>query len=364
MPSDYHCDGEINSESEKFVFIIPKKEEELKRRGVEEMSKGRILSGMRSTGRLHIGHLSVLENWVKLQDEYECFFMVADWHALTSNYADTRDMQQNIRDLVIDWMAAGLDPGKSTIFVQSHVKEHAELHLLFSMITPLSWLERVPTYKDQIAQLGKQGKDLNTYGFLGYPLLQAADILVYKANAVPVGEDQLPHLEFTREVARRFNFMYKAEIFPEPQPIIGQVALLPGIDGRKMSKSYNNFINISSESKDLAAKVNAMITDPARIKKTDPGHPEICTVHTYHTIYSAAELEDIRTKCRAGEIGCVACKKMLGAKLDELLNPIREKRAALEKNPDYVNKVLAEGAEKARSVASEVLKEVRKVMNM
>ncbi len=328
------------------------------------MSKGRILSGMRSTGRLHIGHLSVLENWVKLQDEYDCFFMVADWHALTSDYADTSGMQQKIRDMVIDWLCAGLDPEKSAIFVQSDVKEHAELHLLFSMIAPLAWLERVPTYKDQLVQLGEQGKDINTYGFLGYPLLQAADILVYKGNAVPVGEDQLPHLEFTREIARRFNFMYNAEVFPEPQGIVGKVALLPGVDGRKMSKSYNNFINISSEQKELATRVNSMITDPARVKKTDPGHPEVCTVHTYHSIYSPNELADIQSQCRAAEIGCVACKKALGGKLEEFLRPMREKREYLENHPEEVDKILADGAAKARAVASEVLEEVRKVMNM
>lgn len=328
------------------------------------MSKGRILSGMRSTGKLHIGHLSVLDNWIKLQEEYECFFMVADWHALTSEYANTDGLQEKIRDLVIDWISAGLDPNKSTIFVQSDVMEHAELHLLLSMITPLSWLERVPTYKDQIVQLGGQGKDINTYGFLGYPLLQAADILVYKADAVPVGEDQIPHLEFTREIARRFNFMYKQEVFPEPKALVGKVALLPGVDGRKMSKSYNNFINISSEQKELGNRINAMVTDPARLRKNDPGHPEVCTVSTYHTIYSPDELEDIHVKCRVGEIGCVACKKMLGAKLEELLGPMRNKRKELENDPTYVDKILAEGAERARVVARETMNEVRKVMNL
>jgi len=328
------------------------------------MSKGTILSGMRPTGKLHMGHMSVLENWVRLQDEYNCFFMVADWHAISTEYNDPEGIRDKTRDMVIDWLTMGIDPEKSVIFVQSDVKEHAELHLLFSMITPLSWLERVPTYKDQIVQLGEQGKDINTYGFLGYPLLQAADILIYKGTAVPVGEDQLPHIELTREVARRFNFLFGREVFPEPQAILGKVSFLPGIDGRKMSKSYGNVINISAAPDEVNTQVRGMITDPARVHKTDPGHPEVCTVHTYHTIYSGEEVAGIQESCRAGTIGCVACKKALASKLDGFLAPMREKRARLEENPGYIDELLAEGARKARKVASEVMAEVRAAMKL
>ncbi len=328
------------------------------------MSKGTILSGMRPTGKLHMGHMSVLDNWVKLQDEYHCYFMVADWHALSTEYQDPEGIREKAREMVIDWLTVGINSDKSVIFVQSDVKEHAELHLLFSMITPLSWLERVPTYKDQIAQLGEQGKDINTYGFLGYPLLQAADILVYKATAVPVGEDQLPHLELTREVARRFNYLFNKNVFPEPQPILGKVSFLPGIDGRKMSKSYGNVINISAAPDEIMTQVRGMITDPARIHKTDPGHPEVCTVHTYHTIYSNEDLNEIQENCRAGRIGCVACKKVLAGKLDRFLLPMREKRAELEQNPRYIDELLAEGAQKARQRASAVMEEVRTAMKM
>ncbi len=328
------------------------------------MSKGTILSGMRPTGKLHMGHMSVLENWVKLQDEYNCYFMVADWHALSTEYQDPQGIREKARDMVIDWLTVGIDPEKSVIFVQSDVKEHAELHLLFSMITPLSWLERVPTYKDQIIQLGEQGKDINTYGFLGYPLLQAADILVYKATAVPVGEDQLPHLELTREIARRFNYLFNSHVFPEPQSILGKVAFLPGIDGRKMSKSYGNVINISATTDEITTQVRGMITDPARIHKTDPGHPDVCTVHTYHTIYNNEDVVGIEASCRAGSIGCVACKKALAEKLDRFLLPMREKRARLEQNPQYVDELLAEGAKKARQRAAEVMAEVRSAMKI
>ncbi len=327
------------------------------------VSKGTILSGMRPTGKLHMGHLSVLDNWVRLQDDYRCYFMVADWHALSTEFDDPAGIRELARDMVIDWLTVGIDPAKSVVFVQSDVKEHAELHLLFSMITPLSWLERVPTYKEQIAQLGEQGKDINTYGFLGYPLLQAADILVYKATAVPIGEDQLPHLELTREVARRFNYLFNTRVFPEPQAIVGKIALLPGVDGRKMSKSYGNYINIAAAGDEVKTQVTAMITDPARIHKTDPGHPEVCTVHTYHSIYTK-DLAGIVENCRAGKIGCVACKKMLAANLDGFLTPLREKRARLEQSPGYIDELLAEGAKKARRTAAGVMAEVRAAMKM
>jgi len=326
--------------------------------------KGRILSGMRPTGRLHIGHLSVLENWVKLQDEYETYFMVADWHALTTAFDETEEIKSKIWDMLLDWLSVGIDPEKSVIFVQSHVKEHAELHLLFSMITPLSWLERCPTYKDQVQQFGEKGKDISTYGFLGYPLLQAADILIYRADTVPVGEDQLPHLEFCREVARRFNHLYNAKVFPEPQAKLAKLSLLPGIDGRKMSKSYNNDISITADFEEISSKVRQMVTDPQRIHKNDPGNPEVCTVYLYHKIYNPDELEENEADCRGGKIGCVACKKKLAAKMDEALKPIREKRNELEKNPELIKDIIIAGAEKARKEASKTMEKVRGVMKI
>ncbi len=242
------------------------------------MEKKRVFSGMRPTGNLHIGHMSVLENWIQMQETYDCIYGVVDWHALTTSYEDPADIRKNTKEMLLDWLSVGLDPEKSTIMVQSKVKQHAELHLLLSMMMPLSWLERVPTYKDQIQQLAKEGKNITTYGFLGYPLLMAADILVYKAEVVPVGEDQLVHLELTREVARRFNHLYDTEVFPEPEALLAKVPMVPGIDKRKMSKSYNNYIPIYSNRKDVEEKVRHMITDPARIRKDDPGNPDICVV--------------------------------------------------------------------------------------
>lgn len=328
------------------------------------MSKGVIFSGMRPTGKLHIGHLSVLENWVKLQSEYECYYGIVDWHALTTAFDNTSDLQNHIWNMALDWLAVGLDPEQSAIFVQSKVKEHAELHLLFSMVTPLSWLERIPTYKDQIQQLGKQGKDISTYGFLGYPLLMAADILVYRANAVPVGEDQLPHLEFCRELVRRFNYMYHTDLLPEPQALLAKIAWLPGIDGRKMSKSYHNEIAIDATEKEIWDKVRQMVTDPQRIRKTDPGNPEVCIVHTYQKIYNSEEVSEITTQCQAGKIGCVACKKQLAAKINEALMPIRERRMEFASNPQRVKEILEAGAEKARKKAGETMEMVREAMNV
>lgn len=327
------------------------------------MSKGRILSGMRPTGKLHIGHLHVLENWVRLQSEYDCFYFIADWHALTTAYDDTGEIRENIREMTAEWLACGIDPEKSVVFVQSHVPEHAELHLLFSMFTPLSWLERVPTYKDQVRQFKEKGKDIAMYGFLGYPLLQAADILIYKANAVPVGEDQLPHLELCREVARRFNHLYRP-VFPEPQSLLSKVPLISGVDGRKMSKSYGNDIPLSATADEVRKKVNAMVTDPARIHKTDPGHPDVCIVHSYHGIYNAGEIENIREACRGGKIGCVACKKQLGAVLEAVLSPIRQRREELLSKPAYVEDILAEGADRARKAAAETLAEAKEAMGI
>jgi len=328
------------------------------------MGHGRILSGMRPTGRLHIGHLMVLENWVKLQEEYECFYFIADWHALTTAYEETEELKANIHYMLVDWLSAGLNPNLSTIFIQSHIKEHAELHLLFSMFTPLSWLERVPTYKDQLQQLGQEGKDVSTYGFLGYPLLQAADILIYKADAVPVGEDQLPHLEFCREVARRFNYLYKTQLFPEPQALLSRVPLLPGIDGRKMSKSYRNDIPLSATPEEVRERVRLMVTDPARIHKTDPGHPEVCVVHTYHEIFNPEELEETRKSCRAGAIGCVPCKARLAEKINAYLEPVRERREKFLHNPGILEDILAQGSARARAIAQQTMLEVRAAMGL
>lgn len=296
------------------------------------MSKGTILSGMRPTGRLHIGHLSVLENWAKMQEEYKCYFMVADIHSLTTKFEETLELQNDTRQMVLDWLGAGIDPVKSTVFVQSAVKEHAELHLYFSMNVPLSWLERCPTYKDQVVQFGAQGKDITTYGFLGYPVLMASDILVYLADTVPVGEDQLPHLEITREIARRFNFLYKTDLFPEPKAILGRFPLVPGVDGRKMSKSYGNDIAISADSDEVKKRVNAMVTDPARVKKEDPGHPEVCIVHKYQEIYNNHLLEYIQQTCRSAERGCVSCKSELFEVVESMLKPIRERRQTFDTN--------------------------------
>lgn len=328
------------------------------------MKKGIIFSGMRPTGRLHIGHLSVLENWVRLQDEYECYFGIVDWHALTTAFDNTSELQDNIKLMLLDWLSVGLDPEKSPIFRQSLIKEHAELHLLLSMITPLSWLERVPTFKDQIQQLGQQGKDISTYGFLGYPLLMASDILVYQADTVPVGEDQIPHLEFSREIARRFNHLYNTDILPEPKAILAKVSLLPGVDNRKMSKSYNNDIHLGVSAKEILEKVQMMITDPGRIKKTDPGNPEVCLVHTYQSIYNAAEIEEIRASCRGGSIGCVACKKRLAGIIDEFLAPIRERRAYYMDKPKLMEDILALGAERAKKKTGQTMELVRKAMNI
>lgn len=326
------------------------------------MEKGIILSGMRPTGALHLGnYFGALDNWIKLQDEYKCFFFIADWHALTTGYEDTTQVKSNMDDLVIDWLSAGLDPEKCDIFVQSAVKEHAELHLLFSMITPLPWLFRCPTYKDQLAQM--KDKNITTYGFLGYPCLQAADILLYKATAVPVGEDQIPHVELTREIARRFNFIYR-EIFPEPESKLTESKVLPGIDGRKMSKSYGNTIALSDDPETVRKKVLSMITDPARIRKDDPGHPEVCAVYAFHKVFNEGELPEIECQCTAGKIGCVQCKRNLAAKMTEYLAPIYERRLDILKRPGIIREVVEKGSNNARMVASKTIEEVRNAMNI
>jgi tryptophanyl-tRNA synthetase len=397
------------------------------------MHPDRVLSGMRPTGALHLGHYhGVLKNWVKLQHEYECYFFVADWHALTTHYEQPEIIGDSIWDMVIDWLAAGIDPAHATLFIQSQVPEHAELHLLLSMITPLGWLERVPTYKDQQEKLAD--KDLSTYGFLGYPLLQSADILIYRANLVPVGEDQVPHIEFTREIGRRFNHLYGREpdfenkaqaavrkmgskrarlyeelrtryqekgdeealesgralldeaqnlslgdrerlfgylegggkvILSEPQAMLTPAARMPGLDGQKMSKSYNNTISLREEPDVVARKVRTMPTDPARVRRTDPGDPEKCPVWQLHQIYSVEDLKQwVMTGCTTAGIGCLECKQpVIDAMLAEL-KPIRERAAHFEEDPDSVRNIVADGCEKARDMARETMRDVREAMGL
>jgi tryptophanyl-tRNA synthetase len=323
----------------------------------------RILSGMRPTGPLHLGNYhGALKNWVALQDTYECFYFIADWHALTSDYEDPSAISTNNRLLILDWLSAGLDPEKSTFFVQSHIKEHAELFLLLTMITPVPWLERNPTYKDQIVQL--KSKDLSTFGFLGYPVLQAADIIMYKATAVPVGVDQVPHVEITREIARRFNFLY-GEVFPEPESLLTETPKILGFDRRKMSKSYKNAIYLSDSHDDVSSKVSKMVTDPQRAKRSDPGNPDVCNVFEFHKQYSdSATVSQINTECRAADIGCVECKKMMAKELNIALEPIREKRDYYESNPELVNEVIQNGDTKARQVAQKTMAEVRSAIGI
>ncbi len=393
----------------------------------------RVLSGMRPTGLLHLGHLhGVLKNWVNLQHEYQCYFFVADWHALTTEYDNTGIIAQSVWDMIIDWLAVGINPGEATLFIQSKVPEHAELHLLLSMSTPLSWLERIPTYKDQQQKL--RDKDLSTYGFLGYPLLQSADILVYKAGLVPVGDDQVAHIEFTRELARRFNHIYGREadfeeksneairkmgkknaklykdlrkryqeqgddealntarvlidnqqnislgdkkrlwgylegetrtILPEPEPLLTAVAKMPGLDGQKMSKSYNNTIALREPPASIEKKIRTMPTDPARMRRTDPGDPEKCPVWQLHQIYSDDEKKTwIQNGCRTAEIGCLDCKQPLLDSVLAELAPIRERALGYIEEPESVRAILNEGCEKARATARETLEEVRQVMGL
>ena len=326
-------------------------------------AKKRVLSGMRPTGRLHIGHLAgALENWIRLQDQYQCFYFVADWHALTTHYADTSGVIENTSQMVIDWLAAGLDPQKATFFIQSKVLEHSELHVLFSMITPLGWLERVPTYKEQREQI--RDKDLGTYGFLGYPVLQAADILMYKADFVPVGEDQVPHVELTREIARRFNTTYK-KVFPEPDALLTGIPRVPGLDGRRMSKSYGNTIELGDSPEAIRQKVSTMLTDPQRIRRSDPGRPEICPVFGYHRRYSPPDvIARVDAECRTAQIGCVDCKALMASHLIPALEPIRERRRRYEAQPSLVWDILADGTRRAQRVARATMRRVRQAMHL
>jgi tryptophanyl-tRNA synthetase len=397
------------------------------------MFTNRVLSGMRPTGSLHLGHYhGVLKNWVRLQQEYECFFFVADWHALTTHYDEPATIGRHVWDMVIDWLAAGVDPAQATLFIQSRVPEHAELHLLLSMIAPLGWLERVPSYKDQQEKLAE--KDLATYGFLGYPLLQSADILIYRANRVPVGEDQVPHIEFTREIARRFNHVFgrepgfeqKAEaavkrlgarraklyrqlrnryleagdaqalasarallletqnltlgdrerlfgyiegggrlILSEPEALLTEASKMPGLDGQKMSKSYGNTIALREDADSIAKKIRTMPTDPARIKRTDPGDPEKCPVWQLHLVYSDEQRRRwVQQGCRSAGIGCLECKQpVIDAVLDEQ-KPMRERARAYVEDPTLVRNIIADGCEKARKLAQETLRDVREIMGL
>lgn len=393
----------------------------------------RVLSGMRPTGRLHLGHFhGVLKNWVKLQYEYECFFFVADWHALTTHYEDPSLIEAAVHDMVVDWLAAGIDPNACTLFLQSRMPEHAELHVLLSMMTPLSWLERVPSYKDQQEKLKE--KDLSTYGFLGYPLLQSADILLYRAGYVPVGADQLAHVELTREVARRFNHLYGREpgfeeaveaavtkmgkkaaklyndlrkryqesgddqalataqalvmdqqnitlgdkerllgslegsgkiILPEPQALLTPAAKMPGLDGQKMSKSYHNTITLREAPDEVERKIKVMPTDPNRVRRTDPGNPDICPVWTWHEVYSDETTKQwVQQGCRSAGIGCIECKKKVSEAINVELEPIRQRAAEYERNPDMIRTILSEGADAARAVAEDTLRDVRAVMGL
>jgi tryptophanyl-tRNA synthetase len=322
-----------------------------------------VLSGLRPTGRVHLGnYFGAIRNWIRLQDSYRCFYFVADWHALTSDYEDPSKIHEATFDAVADWLAAGMDPEKSTIFLQSAVKEHAELHLLLSMVTPLPWLERVPTFKDQQAQLAD--KDLNTYGFLGYPLLQTADIVVYRANFVPVGEDQASHLELSREIVRRFNNFY-GPVFPEPQPLFTETPKVPGLDARKMSKSYGNTIGLTASADEIRRLVSTMFTDPNRVRRRDPGNPDICNLFQFHKLFSDPEIvERVDRECRAAEIGCVEDKKLLADIMIEQLRPIRERREQIDRDPSIVWDVLRQGNRKASERAAETMEQVRQAMKI
>lgn len=323
----------------------------------------RVLSGMQPSGRLHLGNLlGALDNWRKLQEDNECFFFVADWHALSTNYEDTSQLQAFIHELLIDWLATGIDPERATVFIQSHVPEHAILNLLLSMITPVPWLERNPTYKEKQEQI--EGRDLSTHGFLGYPVLQAADILLYKADAVPIGKDQLPHLELTREIARRFNSLY-TPVLVEPKELLTKFPKVIGTDGRKMSKSYGNTINLSDSEPEVRQKLKTMVTDPARVRRKDPGNPEICPVYDFHKIYSTtAILDQVNKECRTAEIGCIDCKTFVADSMVERLAPIWESRKTLEANPKRLEDVVQSGCQRATEVSRQTLAEVKDAMKI
>lgn len=318
---------------------------------------------MRPTGALHMGnYLGALANWVEMQKQYECFFFVADWHALTTDYEKTDAISGNVQEIILDWLSAGLDPQKCTMFIQSRIPEHSELFLILSMITPVPWLERNPTYKDQIIQL--QNKDLSTFGFLGYPVLQAADIIMYKAQGVPVGVDQVPHVEITREIARRFNFLY-GDVFPEPEAILTETPKILGLDRRKMSKSYGNVIYLSDDPEQMQTKVMQMVTDPQRARRSDPGDPDICNVYAFHKMYTEqSKVSLIDSECRNAQIGCVECKKLMAVNLIEAMAPIHERRTYYQNHPEIVTEIVEEGSRKAGQVAQETMREVREAIKI
>jgi tryptophanyl-tRNA synthetase len=328
-----------------------------------EIPRKRVLSGMQPSGLLHLGNwLGALENWKALQADYDCFFFVADWHALSTNYENTARLREFSRELVIDWLAAGIDPARATVFVQSRVPDHAVLHLLFSMMIPISWLERNPTYKEKQEEIKE--RDLATYGFLGYPVLQAADILIYKPDFVPVGKDQLPHLELTRELARRFNSLYRP-VFPEPMEHLTKFPKVAGTDGRKMSKSYGNTINLSDPEAVVRQKLKTMVTDPARVRRTDPGNPDVCPVYDFHKIFSPLPIiEQVNRECRTAAIGCIDCKKLVADAIVGRMQPMWDARADLVKKPGQVEEIVAEGSQRAATVAHRTLTEVQEAMKI
>lgn len=322
-----------------------------------------IVSGARPTGLLHLGHLhGALRNWVGLQDDYRCFFFVADWHALTTDYQSPDGISDGTRAMVAEWLSVGLDPARCTIFRQSDIKEHAELHLLLSMLTPVSWLERNPTYKEQMTELKE--RDLSTYGFLGYPVLQAADIIMYKAHRVPVGVDQAPHVELTREIVRRFNSFY-GPVFPEPEVLLTETQRLPGLDGRKMSKSYGNSVLLSDSPETIDRKLSRMVTDTARARRTDPGEPEKCPAFNLHKIYcTPEEIQEVSEGCRSAGIGCLDCKKVMIRHVVDDLAPFREKKAYYDNRPDDIRDVIAEGNHVAGEQAEATMSEVRSALTL
>ena len=327
--------------------------------------KKRVVSGMRTTGKLHLGHFhGVLTNWLDFQQQYDCFFFAADWHALTSEFQHPEIVRESIQDLFLDWLSVGIDPDKVTLFIQSKIKEHAELHLLLSMITPLSWLLRNPTFKDSQNENENKSDDLATYGFLGYPVLQAADIIIYRSHLVPIGVDQLPHVELTREITRRFNYLY-GDTFPVPKPILTETPKLMGLDGRKMSKSYNNAIFLADDEETINKKVGQMVTDIQRARLKDPGDPDVCNLFPLHLLYSGKEeLERIRRECPRAEIGCVECKNMLAKNLREKLAPVREKRRYYEDHSSLLEEIIENGNSRARKIAAATMEQVRENMKI
>jgi len=328
---------------------------------VATAKRRRIMAGMRASGKLHVGHwLGALQNFVALAESNDCFYEIADLHALTTNFARSKEIADSVHDIALGWLAAGLDPQRCTMFIQSRVPEISELSVLLSMITPVSWLERVPTYKDQIAALGPE---IATHGFLGYPVLQTVDIIAFKGQGVPVGQDQLPHLELCREIVRRFNHLY-GDVLTEPEAVLSNFPAVPGLDGRKMSKSYDNSILLSDTEAETTAKVKEMYTDPSKIRKSDPGHPEICPVFFFQEIFNPGNASDIAHRCRAGQLGCVEDKADMAVHLNAALTPLRQRRRELEAKPDYVREVLEDGTRRAREVAARTLTEVRAAIGL